>query len=347
VLGAQGRLEEARARQAQTAAELDALAQRFETARGHAERLADELDGADDRVDAAAGALADARAAYDAQIRAAYMQPGVDLLRTTTAFVRAPDVESALHASALMQRVAAARGRELDAARRAGRQVVQDVGTQQGIADGTSAAMADLEALSATFAAALDDAAADAAAAEADLVDAQAAAQAAAEARAAAAVAQGQAFTGLVAGVQPGPIRIATINGASQEMTCPIGQPNGFIDSWGFPRSGGRRHQGVDMFAAFGMPLLAAADGTITRVFQSSLGGLSVDLVDGLGHRYYYAHLSAAYVVAGQQVRVGQLVGANGNSGNARSTPPHLHWQFHPGSGGPVNPFPLAAALCR
>ncbi|CAN5136972.1 hypothetical protein BH20ACT8_BH20ACT8_03370 [soil metagenome] len=128
---------------------------------------------------------------------------------------------------------------------------------------------------------------------------------------------------------------------------CPLGTPNGFIDSWGFPRSGGRRHQGVDMFAAHGTPIYAVADGRIARVFNNRLGGLSINLVDTAGNRYYYAHLSATHVTTGQQVRAGDHIGANGNTGNARTTPSHLHWQYHPGGGPPVNPFPLAAALCR
>lgn len=120
-----------------------------------------------------------------------------------------------------------------------------------------------------------------------------------------------------------------------------------FIDSWGFPRSGGRTHKGVDMFAAYGMPLYAVADGTVTRVWNNRLGGLSIDLIDDRGDRYYYAHLSAAVATAGQRVRAGDVIGANGDSGNARGTPPHLHWQYHPGNGPPVNPYPLARALCR
>jgi murein DD-endopeptidase MepM/ murein hydrolase activator NlpD len=345
---AQDRLEQAREQQRATAAQLDALAETFERARSHAERLGDELEGADDRVAVAEDLVAEARRAHDAQVRAAYMQPGLDLLRVSGAFLLAPDVETALHASAVMQRVAATRGSQLTAARRLGQQVVQDVGTQNGIADGTSAALQDLESLAETFTAALDVATAQVATAEADLSTAEAEAEAAAEAREQAlALGQVAGFQGLVGGVAPGPIRVATVNGVTQEMTCPLGQPNGFIDSWGFPRSGGRTHKGVDMFAAYGMPLVAAADGVVQRVFNNALGGLSVDLVDRAGNRYYYAHLSAAFVVPGQQVAVGQLLGANGNSGNARYTPPHLHWQFHPGGGGPVNPFPLAAALCR
>jgi peptidoglycan LD-endopeptidase LytH len=128
---------------------------------------------------------------------------------------------------------------------------------------------------------------------------------------------------------------------------CPIGAPNAFIDSWGFPRSGGRRHQGVDVFAAYGTPLYAVADGTITRVANGGLGGLTLHLVDDRGDDYYYAHLSAVAVQAGQRVTAGQIVGANGNTGNAATTPPHLHWQYHPAGGPPVNPYALTYLLCR
>jgi murein DD-endopeptidase MepM/ murein hydrolase activator NlpD len=101
------------------------------------------------------------------------------------------------------------------------------------------------------------------------------------------------------------------------------------------------------MFAAYSTPIFAVANGTVSRVYVNQLGGLSIDLVDDAGDRYYYAHLSSAAVVSGQRVSAGQVMGANGDSGNARGTPPHLHWQYHPGGGAPVNPYPLAAALCR
>ena len=127
---------------------------------------------------------------------------------------------------------------------------------------------------------------------------------------------------------------------------CPVGAPNAFSDSWGAPRSGGRSHQGVDMFAKYGTPLYAVDAGSV-RVSNNALGGLSVHLTTADGNRYYYAHLSAVAVSTGQRVRGGQTVGAVGNSGNARYTPPHLHWQYHPGGGAPVNPTPLALALCR
>ena len=68
---------------------------------------------------------------------------------------------------------------------------------------------------------------------------------------------------------------------------CPIGTANGFIDSWRFPRSGGRSHEGADMFAPMGTPLYAVADGTIWRVYNNTLGGLAINLIDDAGTMYY------------------------------------------------------------
>ncbi|WP_370328331.1 M23 family metallopeptidase [Euzebya sp.] len=343
VQAARSTLDAAHARAAEASRRLDDLAATFETARGHAERLADELAGADDRVADAEEAVREAQAAHAEQVRAAYMQPGLDLVRVSGAFLLSPDVGSALHASAVMERVAANRSATVRSVAQAGREVLADIGNQRDIAGGTAASMRDVEDLSATFTQALEQAQAEVAAAEDALADAEADA----EARLAAEAALSAAGVGVVGGTTAAGTVIATINGGTQEMACPLGQPNGFIDSWGFPRSGGRSHKGVDMFAAYGAPIYAAADGYVRRVFNNALGGLSIDTVDALGNRYYHAHLSAAYVVDGQSVQAGQLIGANGNSGNAIATPPHLHWQFHPADGGPVNPYPLAAALCR
>lgn len=335
---------------------LDALAQDFENARGHAERLAAEVEGSATRLDRAEEAAELARRVQAEQVRNAYMQPGLELARMSGAFLLAPDANTALHTTALMERVAAATAREVEAQVRAGQLLAADVDSQRQIAGGSAATTRDLEQLTATFTEALDAATADVAVAEAALADARTRAREEAERQAEEEQRQAQAeqqqayletFAEEVGDVSTSGIRIATINGERQEMACPLGQPNGFVDSWGAPRSGGRTHKGVDMFASYGMPVFAAADGVVRRVFNNTLGGLSIDLVDGLGNRYYYAHLSAAYVVDGQQVRAGELLAANGNSGNAIATPPHVHWQFHPKDGVPVNPYPLAAALCR
>jgi peptidoglycan LD-endopeptidase LytH len=97
-------------------------------------------------------------------------------------------------------------------------------------------------------------------------------------------------------------------------------------------RDGGRRlHHGVDIAAPAGNPVRAVGNGTIERVETTPLGGLTIRLVeDRTGHVHYYAHLAAAFVAPGQRVAAGQTIGGVGNTGNARNTPPHLHYAvFH------------------
>lgn len=120
-----------------------------------------------------------------------------------------------------------------------------------------------------------------------------------------------------------------------------------FIDSWGFPRSGGRTHKGADMFAAWEEPVYAVAGGTVA-VEDGGIGGKHIWLSSSYGTAYYYAHLSGFAVGDGQPVTTGQLIGYNGNSGNAAGTSPHVHFQIHPNgrSRSAVNPYPTVAAAC-
>ena len=128
---------------------------------------------------------------------------------------------------------------------------------------------------------------------------------------------------------------------------CPIDGPNSFTDTWGAPRSGGRRHQGVDIYAAHGARVVSVVDGTILRMSQSSLGGISLYLRGGDGTEYFYTHLAGyASISPGQRVSGGQLVAYNGNSGNARGGPAHLHFEIHPGGGAAINPYPTTKAAC-
>lgn len=136
------------------------------------------------------------------------------------------------------------------------------------------------------------------------------------------------------------------IGGAALGFVFPVAGPHKFINDWGFPRSGGRSHQGTDIFASKGTPVVAVERGVVYRIGQNSLGGNILWLRGASGTSYYYAHLDGyANVTEGQLVRPGQLLGYVGNTGNAITTPPHLHFQVHPGGGAPVNPFPLLRSV--
>jgi murein DD-endopeptidase MepM/ murein hydrolase activator NlpD len=97
---------------------------------------------------------------------------------------------------------------------------------------------------------------------------------------------------------------------------------------FGADRDGGRRaHRGVDIFAARGTPALAATDGWVTRVETTRVGGHVVWMQPLFGNmRVYYAHLDEQWVEPGDFVLAGQPLGAVGNTGNAITTPPHLHF---------------------
>ena len=138
-------------------------------------------------------------------------------------------------------------------------------------------------------------------------------------------------------------------------MVCPVqGAVAGrdFINDWGFPRSGGRWHQGNDLFANRGRPVVAVHDATVTSwnppSSQTRLGGITVTYETADGSRWYNAHLDsiADGVTPGASVSRGQVIGTVGNTGNARTTPPHLHIGRRYG-GSPVNPYPTISQVCR
>ena len=136
--------------------------------------------------------------------------------------------------------------------------------------------------------------------------------------------------------------------GPSGATACPVDGFHSFSDTWGAPRSGGRTHEGVDMMADRGTPVVAVEDGEIHRMSNTSRGGIAVWLDGNGGDRYYYAHLEAwaAGLAVGQMVSRGEPIGTVGTTGNAPAHIPHLHWEFHPDRGRPVNPTPLARELC-
>lgn len=133
----------------------------------------------------------------------------------------------------------------------------------------------------------------------------------------------------------------------ANDLACPVDQPRSYSDTWGAPRSGGRRHEGVDILAPIGTPIRAYENGTVTRMNVSSLGGISLYMRGDSGNQYYYTHLSgyASGVSTGDRVSVGQHIAYNGDTGNAAGIP-HLHWEIRPGGGAKTNPYPYARAAC-
>jgi murein DD-endopeptidase MepM/ murein hydrolase activator NlpD len=143
------------------------------------------------------------------------------------------------------------------------------------------------------------------------------------------------------------PATTTTAPSSSGNGACPVAGAVSFSDTWGAPRSGGRTHQGVDMIAARGTPIAAIYEGTIKRISTSTLGGKSIWLRANNGDEFYYAHLDGyGDISVGQKVAEGYVVGYNGSTGNAPDWLPHLHFEFHPGGGYAINPYPLVKSIC-
>lgn len=125
--------------------------------------------------------------------------------------------------------------------------------------------------------------------------------------------------------------------------------PEELLDSFADPRGGHRVHQAIDIPAARNTPVLAADDGTVARLLESRLGGLSLYQLDVAGaYAFYYAHLEGYRrgLEEGERLRRGEVIGYVGTSGNAPADAPHLHfaiyrlgaakrWQ----EGKPINPY--------
>lgn len=120
-----------------------------------------------------------------------------------------------------------------------------------------------------------------------------------------------------------------------------------FVDSWQWERSGGRRHEGVDIMGPKGLALYAVLDGTITKMYgaDSKLSGNALRLTTADGTYFFYAHLDsfAAGIAIGSVVRAGQIIGYMGSTGDAGSS--HLHFEVHPLGGPAVSPYPVVKAV--
>jgi len=138
------------------------------------------------------------------------------------------------------------------------------------------------------------------------------------------------------------------------EIVFPVAGEHSFVDTFGAPRDGGRRtHKGNDIFAAKGTPVVAVADGTIALMDTGNLAGQYIGLRHDDGWRSMYMHLNndtpgtddgqgigfAEGIREGQHVSAGTVIGFVGDSGNAESTSPHLHFELHQPDGAKINPF--------
>ncbi|MDJ0962327.1 MAG: M23 family metallopeptidase, partial [Acidimicrobiia bacterium] len=137
-------------------------------------------------------------------------------------------------------------------------------------------------------------------------------------------------------------------------MIFPVVGDVTYRDTWGAPRSGGRTHEGTDIFAPKGTPVVAAAPGTVVRITVGERAGRYIVVEHFDGWRTYYLHLDndtpgtddglggapAEGIAVGVRVEAGQILDFVGDSGNAEGTPPHLHFELHPPGEGPINPYP-------
>lgn len=134
---------------------------------------------------------------------------------------------------------------------------------------------------------------------------------------------------------------------APERMPVPVdGVPASRIaDTYGAPRGADRRHQGVDIFAPRGSSVLSTTPGVILSVREQGLGGRQVWVLGPAHERHYYAHLDdwAPALRAGDRVRAGSPLGTVGTTGNARGTPPHLHYGVYTREGA-IDPLPRLRA---
>ena len=120
---------------------------------------------------------------------------------------------------------------------------------------------------------------------------------------------------------------------------------NQVADTYGAPRGRDRTHQGVDIFAKRGTPVLSSTRGLVIAVREGGLGGRQVWVLGPAQQRHYYAHLEdwAPGLARGDVVEAGDMLGFVGDSGNAKGTPPHLHYGAY-GESGAYDPLPLLRA---
>ena len=156
-----------------------------------------------------------------------------------------------------------------------------------------------------------------------------------------------------------GPVAVGSVTVGPAGLAVPVAgkKPSDLVDTFTQARAGGARvHDAIDIMAAEGSPVVAAAPGRVEKLFFSQGGGgISVYVrSDDERWSYYYAHLSAYApgLHEGQRLMRGAPVGYVGHTGNASPEGPHLHFAINamaPGEkwyqGTPINPYPLLAGM--
>lgn len=142
----------------------------------------------------------------------------------------------------------------------------------------------------------------------------------------------------------PGPGDPTPPIGTGWLQTCPVNGPSSFVDSFGDPRPGGRTHQGIDMIAARGTPVVAVHGGTVHRT-GSSIGGYGIVLFhEGSSDWTFYTHFdSYGSYGEGAYAPAGSTIGYVGNTG---TTVYHLHFEYHPGGGAAIDPYTALLGVC-
>jgi murein DD-endopeptidase MepM/ murein hydrolase activator NlpD len=142
----------------------------------------------------------------------------------------------------------------------------------------------------------------------------------------------GQLLLGVRNGAATGPLARCPVSGAK------------FMNDWGFFRADTGFHQGNDMMAKRGTPIVAPVSGTVTQG-TGTIGGNFFRLVAADGTSYYGAHMNSF----GKQgkVKAGDTLGTVGNTGDADGGPTHLHFEIHPAGGDAINPYAFLIAACR
>jgi len=126
-------------------------------------------------------------------------------------------------------------------------------------------------------------------------------------------------------------------------LVCPVIGLQYVSNNYGDPRPGGP-HTGVDISAHHGRPAVAALPGTIVDTPYGGWIGIGIILRDLVGNEWWYAHLSSENVRVGQRVAAGEYIGRVGCTGTCYGA--HLHFEYHPGGGGPSNPYSFVSAAC-